>query len=677
MKYRSEIDGLRAVAVLPVILFHAGVGLFSGGFVGVDIFFVISGYLITLILLDEIERGEFSIARFYERRARRILPALFLVMACCIPAAWFWMIPDQLRDFGRSVIAVVFFVSNFLFWREEGGYFAAAAELKPLLHTWSLAVEEQYYLFAPLSLAVLWRFGRRAVFWMVVATALASLLAAEWGWRHASVANFYLPQFRIWELLAGSICGFLASSRTPRPNNLFGAAGLGLILFSIFYFDASTPFPSLYALAPVGGAALIVMYAHKGTWVARLLSMPVFTGIGLISYSAYLWHQPLFAFARIRSMSEPPAWLLLVLAVLSLALAYLSWRFVEQPFRRRPILLLPGRRAVFAASAAVGLLFAGFGFYGSESGGIPARFAAPEPGSRSAQLLTSTLMHSLGQKCGSPQETAGSADLCPVFAPENPKLRILVIGDSHSYTILPAFATVGKENAVYSLGLGSCPPINRASIKNGVFEPGVCEDLTRRQVDAVKRGHFDIVVLVARWSLYTGASGSGGTTRHFALAPEGDPFFPSLATSRETFAALLPATVKEYLDIGVAVVLVDQMPEQSVQPKKILEQAVFLGVGEGIADDQFEQAIWESSRPVRAEHQRKEFTESVLEKLKGQKVWVLSFDQAFEKNGRFVWGDRNGSYYMDGDHLSAYGATFLAPDMAAAFADIESRLRGQ
>jgi peptidoglycan/LPS O-acetylase OafA/YrhL len=163
MKYRREIDGLRAIAVIPVILFHAGFDMFSGGYVGVDVFFVISGYLITGILLDELERGDFSIARFYERRARRILPALFFVILACLPFAYMWMLPSQLKDFSQSVVSVVFFSSNVLFWQEHG-YFAAAAELKPLLHTWSLAVEEQYYLILPVFLLLLWRFGRTRVF---------------------------------------------------------------------------------------------------------------------------------------------------------------------------------------------------------------------------------------------------------------------------------------------------------------------------------------------------------------------------------------------------------------------------------------------------------------------------------------------------------------------------------
>src|SRR5574338_53747 len=164
MEYRREIDGLRCVAVLPVIAFHGGLGFLSGGFVGVDVFFVISGYLITGIIISELEDGKFSIARFYERRARRILPALSIVVLSCIPFAWLWMLPSQMKDFAASVIAVALFVSNVLFWSEQG-YFAPLADTKPLLHTWSLAVEEQYYLLFPITLMLLWRFGRKNIFW--------------------------------------------------------------------------------------------------------------------------------------------------------------------------------------------------------------------------------------------------------------------------------------------------------------------------------------------------------------------------------------------------------------------------------------------------------------------------------------------------------------------------------
>jgi len=363
MKYRREIDGLRAVAVLPVILFHAGFSIFSGGYVGVDVLFVISGYLITSILISELEQGTFSIARFYERRARRILPALFFVMLACLPFAYTWMLPSQLKEFAQALMAVVFFSSNILFW-SESGYFAAAAELKPLLHTWSLAVEEQYYLIFPIFLLLVWRFGRNKVFWSVVVIAAISLLLAEWGWRNAPAANFYLALTRAWELLAGSICAFLTVGRTLKSNNVLSAIGLAAIVFAIFAFDETTPFPSVYALVPVVGTALIILFGRQETWVAQLLSMRAFVGIGLISYSAYLWHQPLFAFARLRSKAELSYLLMGALAIAALLLAWATWRWVEQPFRKRKNPLLARRRSVFAVSGFVGAAFVTIGLAG-------------------------------------------------------------------------------------------------------------------------------------------------------------------------------------------------------------------------------------------------------------------------------------------------------------------------
>jgi len=671
MKYRSEIDGLRALAVIPVILLHAGFRTVSGGFVGVDIFFVISGFLITTILLTEIERGEFSLLRFYERRMRRISPALFVVVAACIPLAWMWMAPHQFRDFGRSIVAVVFFVSNFLFWN-EGGYFSAPAELKPLLHTWSLGVEEQYYLFAPLSLLVMWRFGRNFVFWGVVATALVSLGAAEWASRHAPSANFYLTPFRVWELLAGSICGFLSAGREVRRSNLLSAAGLTLIVFSIFFYDESTPFPSLYALAPVGGAALILMYGTSGTWVARLLSLPPFVGIGLISYSAYLWHQPLFAFARIRSMAAPSPWLMAALAVLSLVLAYLTWRFVEQPFRKRPVPWLPSRRTLFGTSIALGTLFAVFGIYGSVSNGIPSRVMVPEPGSREAMLLDTTIEKPLAQECWTESGVDISKQqlLCPVFTPPNPKLRILVIGDSHSRVILPAFAEIGRSNAVSWMGIGSCPPILGVDVRGSAFPLGVCGDVAERELETARTGGFDVVVLASRWSNY-----ANSIDNRVALFPRGGKY--TLARdSHDAFAKYLALTVKAYTDLGLAVVLFDQLPEQVAFPQKVVQQSVFFGKG-GVSEGAFERLVMETSQPVDEDLKLQGFSEDVMSKLAGKNVWFLSFDKLFEKDGRYVWGDKNGSYYLDNNHVSFYGTQLMEPSLTDAFRKIELSLHGQ
>ena len=332
MTYRPEIDGLRALAIIPVILFHAGFELFSGGFVGVDVFFVISGYLITTILIQELNSQKFSFLSFYERRARRILPALFFVMMACIPFAWLWMLPSQMKDFSQSLVATSLFASNILFWRESG-YFAAASEEKPLLHTWSLAVEEQYYLLFPLFFFLAWRFEKNRILWIVVIIAIMSFLLSEWGWRNQPTANFYLAPTRAWELLSGSIAAFILQQSTPRKNDIYALVGLIAILASIFIFDHNTPFPSAYALAPVLGTVLVVLFADKGTVVGKLLGTRALVAIGLVSYSAYLWHQPLFAFAKLRLHESPTSSLMLVLSLASFPLAYLTWRYIEIPCR--------------------------------------------------------------------------------------------------------------------------------------------------------------------------------------------------------------------------------------------------------------------------------------------------------------------------------------------------------
>jgi len=384
LKYRPEIDGLRAIAVIPVILFHAGFELFSGGFVGVDVFFVISGYLITIIIINDIENNRFSIIHFYERRARRILPALFFVMLMCIPFAWMWMLPDALENFGQSLVSTSLFSNNILLMLTSADYWELKAVYKPLLHTWSLAVEEQYYIIFPIFLLFAWRLGRNRVFWMVVFIAVLSLLFSEYGWRKDVAANFYFLPSRIWELLAGSIVAFIVHHKGVQKNNFLAFAGLAAIIVSIFVYDEEIPFPSLYTIVPVFGSMMLVLYADKNTFAAQILSTKVLVGTGLISYSLYLWHQPILAFARIYQREPLTDFGIYATVLLTLLLAIFTWKFIESPFRNKARF---SQVKIFSLSALMIIIFISIGLYLDRSNGAPNRIFTNDAYQRSSHEI--------------------------------------------------------------------------------------------------------------------------------------------------------------------------------------------------------------------------------------------------------------------------------------------------
>lgn len=340
MKYRAEIDGLRALAILPVVFFHADISLFSGGYVGVDVFFVISGFLITRILVDELNSDRLSIAGFYERRARRILPALFVMVALTVPAAWIWLPPSEMTRFSDSLFSVALFSSNILFWRQSG-YFDTAAELKPLLHTWSLAVEEQYYILFPMLLALIYRIGKRWLVPVLLFLFLLSLGLAEILVYQKPGAAFFLLPTRGWELLLGALCTLCGTSQASAArSNFLSAVGLGMIGVAVVFFDRATPTPSLFTLLPTLGAALILLYARRDSLAGLILTNRYIVGIGLISYSTYLWHQPVLVFLRYGTVGPvgiQEKWMAIIAAF---ALGYLSWRYIETPFRNRQAIAL-------------------------------------------------------------------------------------------------------------------------------------------------------------------------------------------------------------------------------------------------------------------------------------------------------------------------------------------------
>jgi peptidoglycan/LPS O-acetylase OafA/YrhL len=669
MIYRREIDGLRTVAVVPVILFHAGLTLFSGGYVGVDVFFVISGYLITSTLISELEAGNFSIARFYERRARRILPALFFVMLCCIPFAWVWMPPDELKDFSKSVVAVVFFASNILFWRDEG-YFAPTAELKPLLHTWSLAVEEQYYLLFPILLLLTWRVGRNRVFWLILATAAISLAVSEWGWRNKPSANFYLAPTRAWELLTGSVCAFWLSGREQRGNNWLSLAGLVLIVFAIFYYDDATPSPSVYILVPVLGTALIIVFGGPGTWAAKLLSTRSFVGIGLISYSAYLWHQPLFAFARIRSIFEPSPKLMAALVVLSFMLAYFSWRYVETPFRKGQASILPTRRTAFVASVVVGSAFLTSGLVGYMGRGFESRFSENLLHYKAAEKDIAD------RKCHfdfNRPLALKTEKQCVMIV--DGKVDVMFLGDSHMGALYQGLRVEldRQRQSYYILSHTSCLPFFGLKFFDGSKEYD-CQDFVQKSFKWASENGVRTIVLSARFPLYQQGfrydNGEGGRE-------VGDCGFVDLwardrtkcddPVRRRRVLAIYESSLRE-LSKSFNIVLVYPIPEAGWNvPKTAFKKLYFRGNIDNL------------STSYRNYQRRTHDVIGLFDRLVTElpNVYAARVDKVLcsEITGRCINADDKGVYYYDDDHLSNAGARLVAPVIVEAVRIANGRAR--
>ncbi len=466
MKYRAEIDGLRAIAVIPVILFHAGFEFFGGGFVGVDVFFVISGYLITTIILSEKEQHKFSIVNFYERRARRILPVLFFIMALCLPFAYFLLLPSDFKDFSESLVAVSLFSSNILFW-QESGYWGAANELKPLLHTWSLAVEEQYYVLFPVFLMLMSRFRKRWILSSFLVIAGVSFLISEWAAYNKPTANFFLLPTRGWELAIGASIAFYFLYRKTTIHSLLanktldeaaGFLGLSMIFMSVFFYSESTPFPSSYALIPTIGTGLIILFSSQDTIVGKMLSNKLLVGVGLVSYSAYLWHQPLFAFARHASSIKPSETTYILLIAATFILSYFSWRYVEVPFRNKTKI---NRKQIFSFSIVGSLFFISIGLYGHLSNGLD--FRETRDGiaySDFSRVLE--VNNGLSNNC----TVDKLSDKC--FVGEKPK--VLLWGDSHAEHLALGFKSSPTKIDFVQITKSSCRPVLGLAIVGQIRE---------------------------------------------------------------------------------------------------------------------------------------------------------------------------------------------------------------
>mgnify|MGYP001200741299 CR=1 FL=1 len=655
MKYRAEIDGLRALAVLPVILFHAGFEWFSGGFVGVDVFFVISGYLITTIIISEMAEGKFSIVNFYERRARRILPALFFVMAACLPFAWLWLTPTGLKDFGQSLVAVSTFSSNILFWLESG-YFDNAAELKPLLHTWSLAVEEQYYILFPIFLMLTWRLGIKWILILLSIVFLVSLGVAQWGAYNAPSASFFLLPTRGWELLVGVFAAFYLKYNTHLKshtvNQMLSLLGFGMIAYSILAFNKTTPFPSLYALIPTIGTGLLILCAVPKTFVHRLLSLKYIVGIGLISYSAYLWHQPLLAFARYKVVGDVSELHLIILCIISFLMAWFSWRFIEAPLRNKKVF---NRNAILTYSLLGIIGFSSFGIFLHLNNGFPDRIKFSKELADSFKAPNYDDCFNIPPK--NLNKELGIKDLeswgCKLGNKEKENIDFIFFGDSHSVAPINMINELAFINdlSIFYTGYGGCIPFLNVHINiNYQQEDRNCYDLNNK-VKALASSNNEIkgIILMARWSYYTKGEYDKGVER-MALSKFG-PY--SEEVNRATFKEGLSKTVNFYQNLKIPIYIFSQVPQQKVEAQSAYWQS-------SLANELLENSLSKLSIPSNEFYELEKFEREEFLKL-SDKITYYYIAKEFCDAKICSIGNPNMSFYEDDDHISGFGATKLKP----------------
>jgi peptidoglycan/LPS O-acetylase OafA/YrhL len=497
MTYRHEIDGIRAIAVLAVLFYHAGFGMFAGGYVGVDVFFVLSGYLITSIVLKSLSRGQFSIVQFYERRVLRLFPALFALLAVVAVLGWVLMTPSDLADLSAGAAATAGFGSNIYFWKTTG-YFTVRSESLPLLHTWSLAIEEQFYLFHPLLLFFIHKWAPSRIRAALLALIGLSFAASCWAVAAHPSAAFYLLPFRTWELLVGA---FLAVNGLPRVSErkagMLSALGLAIVAWSVFTYNSSTAFPGAAALAPCLGTALLVGYADGTTGLGgRFLAHPLMIRIGKISYSLYLWHWPVFTLAKyalIRELSTAETWAALAASFLC---AELSYRFVETPFRTNTppearVRVLAGGAAVAACAMALGLI-------GRFADGFPSRM--PADAVQYARQVDD--ISPRRDECQDiPLERISAGSLCRL-GPRDGRVGLIVWGDSHAGAMLPAFEKLAADTGVPMLFASqkACQPLLEVS-RRGNPHNERCRAFNERMAEFARSRPDADIALVGRWSV--------------------------------------------------------------------------------------------------------------------------------------------------------------------------------
>ncbi|MFB1489924.1 MULTISPECIES: acyltransferase family protein [unclassified Thiocapsa] len=496
--YRPDVDGLRAVAVIAVMLYHAGLTLTPGGFVGVDVFFVISGFVIASVVQADLARGRFTLRGFYERRIRRIFPALFAMIAVTLVIGWFVMMADDYKRLGQSAAANALFLSNFYFMKDSG-YFGVTAAAKPLLHTWSLAVEEQFYLLLPLYLLLIKRWTLASLRWVTLGIGLASLALAIWVTPHEPYASFFMLPTRAWELLMGVLLahGFMTAPPHRRAAQARALLGIGLILFAVVVYSEETTFPGLAALPPVMGTALLISAGAGGGWTTAWLASRPMVFVGQISYPLYLWHFPLLGFASYLSLTGLTLVDTLVVNLVIVVCAVLSWQVIERPVRERRVLKTQRSVFVFALFCMAATLVAGLVI--NLERGIESRFDGMQL--RIVQGMTDRIGGARNPCMAlSPAQIADGAfcvlgDTASRFAPD-----ALVWGDSHAEALAPGIGEVAARagRAVFFAGAQGCPI--GSHLRDVSWLERDCAAFDRAMLDSLRRRpEISQVILVSRW----------------------------------------------------------------------------------------------------------------------------------------------------------------------------------
>lgn len=652
-KYRPEVDGLRFIAVMSVILYHAGVPWLRGGFIGVDIFFVISGYLITKIVYNELLTGHFSFAKFYERRVRRIFPAMALMLVITTAAGWFVLTPAQYKEYGQSLVASQLFLSNVYFYLRTG-YFARQSEELPLLHTWSLSVEEQFYVFFPILLLVLCKWAPRLARPVITVVLLSSLGLCTYRQFHLQQnLNFFDTSSRAWELLAGAWLGMSEVDRRTRLQDLplhirqvLSALGLSLVIGSILAFDPTGNHPGWQMLLPVIGTALVLGVGTQGTWVAQALALRPVVGIGLISYSAYLWHQPILAFALHVSgghlTSLPTAGLIL----LTLSLAYLSWRVIETPFRASSVV---SSRTIWWFTGAGTALLVVIGGALHLGGGIPGRF-----GELQARQSSTASPSPLRKQC----HTEGLDYLKPEQAcryMDTSSVHWATLGDSH--TVELAYALGGQLKAAGQGGLlhlsnSGCQP----ALKFESAVPGCSAWLQEALATLESDTQVTQVVLLWRHSFYL----FGDLRQRYPLLPDEQPNFLLKLPADEARAQYLTSlehVVARLLAAGKTVWLLDPVPE--------LQRSVEYNIYATALRSN--PALQPLGLPLSYYQARHAFMLDGLSKIPGHpRLHRVSTAKLYCPHQTCLAMDRNQALYFDDNHLSVGGAQRLADHLLNA-----------